>query len=389
MHDAMTDSASRDGPLVVFSGGGTGGHLYPALAIADALRARRPDVDVLFVGARRGLEARVLPQRGEDHVLLSVHGIDRRRLAGSWRAVTGLMLGLLRVARLFLDRRPEAVVVTGGYAGAAAGIVAGLMGIPLVLQEQNSVPGVVTKLLTRFAVRVHVAYPEAIGRLPIDASRCVVSGNPVRPPSTSDRTRAREAFGVPADVTLTFVTGGSQGSLALNRGVTAYVEGVARGELDRPAVLHLLWATGWAHHETVQAALAQAGAPRWVHTRPYVDDMPTALAASDLALSRAGAMATAEFVNQGLPAILVPLPTAAEDHQTENARALERAGAARVLPESELSAERLARELARIIADPDELSRMRTRALERARPNATEDIALDVAALLPSTRRAA
>lgn len=395
MRDAAprTSSAARSPapgrPLVVLSGGGTGGHLYPALAIADALRAARSDVHVLFVGARRGLEARVLPERGEEHVLLSVHGIDRRRLLGSWRALTGLATGLVRVVRLFRSRRPDAVVVTGGYASAPSGIVAALMGIPLVLQEQNSVPGAVTRLLARFAVRIHVAYPEAIERLPGAASRCVVSGNPVRPPSTLEKGDARDVFGVPRDVVLVFVTGGSQGSLALNRGVTAYVEAVAAGRLRRPELLHVLWATGHAHYETVEAALARAGSPDWVRALAYVDDMPAALAASDVALSRAGAMTTAELVNQGLPAILVPLPTAAEDHQTHNARALEAAGAARMLPESELSAERLAHELERVADRPGELRRMKERALERARPRATDEIASDVAALLPPLGRAA
>lgn len=389
----MSDSTARPAlgapPLVVLSGGGTGGHLYPALAIADALRVVRPDVHVLFVGARRGLEARVLPDRGEEHVLLSVHGIDRGRPLGSWRALTGLFTGLLRVARLFWQRRPELVVVTGGYAGAPAGIVAGLMGIPLVLQEQNSIPGAVTKLLTRFATRIHVAYPEAVDRLPVAPTRCVVSGNPVRPPSELGREEARGVFDVPPDVVLVLVTGGSQGSLAINRGVTAYVEGVVRGALLRPDVLHLLWATGRAQFDAVAAALRGVDDPSWVHALPYVDNMPAALAASDVALSRAGAMTTAELVNQGLPAILVPLPTAAEDHQTHNARALEAAGAARLLPESELSAERLARELERVVDRPEELAAMKVRALDRARPQATSVIASDLAALLPPLRRAA
>lgn len=377
------------GPVVVMSGGGTGGHLYPALAIADGLRAQRPDARIVFVGARRGLEARVLPERGEEHVLLPVSGIDRRRLMSVPVALTGLLVGLARTVALFNSVRPEVVVVTGGYAGAAAGIAAGIMGIPLVLQEQNSVPGLVTRLLTRFASRVHVAYPEAIGRLPIGTSRCVVSGNPVRARSSLPRSEARRQFGVPESTTVTFITGGSQGSLALNRGVTAYVEGVVRGEVPRPSLLHLLWATGTRHFGGVESALHAAGAPEWVHALPYVEDMPAALAAADLALSRAGAMTTAEFMNQGLPAILVPLPTAAEDHQMQNARALEAAGAARVLPEPDLTPARLADEFALMTGEPTRLEAMRSAALGRARPDATADIARDLLTWLPPRARAA
>lgn len=381
--------ARGEGPVVVLSGGGTGGHLYPALAIADGLRAVRPDVRVIFVGAQRGLEARVLPERGEEHLLLPVHGIDRSRPLSIGRALIGLAVGLSRVVRLFSTERPEVVVVTGGYAGASAGIAAGLMGVPLVLQEQNSFPGAVTKLLTRFAVRIHVAYPEAIGRLPTGSEHCVVSGNPVRPRSEADRAEARRAFGVPENVTLTFVTGGSQGSLALNRGVASFVEGVQDGAITRPDLLHLLWSTGRKHFDGVYTALTSAGEPEWVHVVPYIEDMPRALAAADFALSRAGAMTIAEFLNEGLPAILVPLPTAAEDHQTYNALALEAAGAARVLPESDLTAERLADEIRTVAGDPEALLLMRGAARGRARPNATREIASDVATFLPPVRRAA
>lgn len=385
----MPEASGARGPVVVLSGGGTGGHLYPALAIADALREARPDVHVVFVGAKRGIEARVLPERAEEHLLLPVYGIDRSRPLSLVRALAGLTVGLARVVGLFLGARPEAVVVTGGYAGAAAGIAAGLMGIPLVLQEQNSVPGAVTKLLTRFAARVHVAYPEAIARLPIGAPRCVVSGNPVRSRSGMNRSEARRAFGVPEHVTLTFVTGGSQGSLALNDGLIAYVTGVVRGEVSRPETLHFLWSTGRKHFPGVRGALDGVGAPEWVHALPYVEDMPGALAAADLAVSRAGAMTTAELMNQGLPALLVPLPTAAEDHQTHNARALEAAGAARVVPQAELTPARLAAELTAMTTDAEALERMSARAAERAHPEATGRIAGDIATFLPPVRRAA
>jgi UDP-N-acetylglucosamine--N-acetylmuramyl-(pentapeptide) pyrophosphoryl-undecaprenol N-acetylglucosamine transferase len=376
-------------PVVVISGGGTGGHLYPALAIADGLRAVRPDVRVVFVGARRGLEARVLPERGEEHLLLPVAGIDRARPLSAIQAILGLAIGFGRVVGVFGSLRPEVVVVTGGYAGAAAGIAAGLMGIPLVLQEQNSFPGAVTKLLTRFALRVHVAYPEAVDRLPAASLRCVVSGNPVRARSTLTQSAARRAFGIPDGVTLSLVTGGSQGSLALNRGVAAWVQSVARGERTRPEPLHLLWATGRRHVSTVEAALRDAGEPDWVHPFAYVDDMPSALAAADFALSRAGAMTLSEFLNAELPSILVPLPTAAEDHQTYNARALEEAGAARLLPEKELTVSRLDEDLRTLATAPELRARMRAAAAARARPRATGDIASDVATLLPPVGRAA
>ena len=378
----------RDAPLVVFSGGGTGGHLYPALAIADALRALRSDVRIVFIGAEKGIESRVLPERGEEHLLLPVQGIDRSRLMGSWRAMTGLAVGLVRVLRLFADSRPEVVVVTGGYAGAAAGIAAGLLGVPLVLQEQNSWPGAVTKLLTRFAARVHVAFPEAITRLPVARNLCVVSGNPVRARSTSSTEQARDAFGIRNDVMLALVTGGSQGGAGVNRGVAELVEGVSDGDIERPSRLHLLWATGPGHFDGVETTLRGFGAPEWVHALPYIENMPEALAAADLAVGRAGAMTTAEFLANGIPAVLIPLPTSAENHQMFNARALEAAGVARVVPEDELTGERLAEELTGI-SEGERHGRMSALALERARPDATAEIAVDIATFLAPVRRAA
>jgi UDP-N-acetylglucosamine--N-acetylmuramyl-(pentapeptide) pyrophosphoryl-undecaprenol N-acetylglucosamine transferase len=372
----------HEAPVVVVSGGGTGGHLYPALAIADALRARRPDVRVLFVGAKRGLEARVLPERSEEHLLLPVEGFDRARPLSAWRVLAGLAVGLVLVARLFARLRPEVVVVTGGYAGAAAGIVAGLSGVPLVLQEQNAEPGVVTRLLTRWAARVHVAYPEAVARLPVAGERARVTGNPVRTGAQRSRERTRAELGIDDGATLVLVTGGSQGSLALNRVVGEALRGVAKGALRRPEGLHLLWVSGPSHLGAIETVVRECGSPSWVRAVGYVDDMPSVLAAADLAVSRAGAMFTAELLDRGVPALLVPLPTAAAGHQLHNARALESAGAAIVAPQSELTGERLWAEIGRLLTAPEALARMRASARSLARPSAAADIAADLETFL-------
>jgi UDP-N-acetylglucosamine--N-acetylmuramyl-(pentapeptide) pyrophosphoryl-undecaprenol N-acetylglucosamine transferase len=373
----------HDAPVVVVAGGGTGGHLYPALAIADALRARRPDVRVLFVGAARGLEARVLPARREWHVLLPVRGADRGHALSALRALPDVVVSIVRVARLFARERPEVVLVTGGYAAAPAGLVAGLTGIPLVLQEQNSVPGVVTRLLSRWASRAYVAFPGVLDILPLAPGRARVTGNPVRSGTSRPRAEARAAFGIPRDADLVLVAGGSQGSLALNGFVGDAIRGVALGVLERPRDLHLLWVTGPAHARAVAELLGETGTPDWVHPVPYVDDFPSALAAADLAVSRAGAMSTAELLLHGLPAILVPLPTAAADHQTHNARSLEQAGAAIVSPQRELSGEKLWKQLTELLASRERLETMRGAARALARPSAAADIAADIATFLP------
>jgi UDP-N-acetylglucosamine--N-acetylmuramyl-(pentapeptide) pyrophosphoryl-undecaprenol N-acetylglucosamine transferase len=376
----------HDGPVVVVTGGGTGGHLYPALAIADALRAERPDVRVLFVGAARGLEARVLPARNEWHVLLPIRGAARgsalSTALAAIRVVPDMLRSLVRVAKLFARERPEVVVVTGGYAAAPAGLVAALSGVRLVLQEQNSVAGVVTRLLSRWASRAYVAFPEAVEQMPAVAGRARLTGNPVRAGAGLPRAEARDRFRIPIDARLLLVAGGSQGSLALNNVLGDALGAVARGELHRPASLHILWVTGPAHAEAVRDALAVHGSPTWVHTVPYVDDFPSALAAADVAVSRAGAMSTAELLLHGVPSVLVPLPSAAADHQTHNARSLERAGAAIVAPQAGLTGAKLWSTLAELLSSPERLDAMRRSALALARPSAAADIAADVAALL-------
>lgn len=371
-------------PVVLFSGGGTGGHLYPALALARALVELRPDVRPFFVGAERGIEARVLPERGVEHALLPVRGFARGRLLSNWRVVPDLARSLGRVRGLFKHLRPALVVVTGGYASGPSGMVAALRKVPLVVQEQNSVPGFTTKLLSRWASEIHVAFPEAALGLPASArAQVVVNGNPIEPPRALDRAAARRAFALEPSGTVVLVMGGSQGSAALNGGVLGAVRLVASGQATRPAGMQLLWATGTSHVAKVRAALAELGDPAWVRAVDYIHDMPTALAAADLAVSRAGAMATSELLAWGLPSILVPLPTAAANHQTHNAEALAAVGAAAHLPESEMSGARLWSTIERLAGDPARLEAQRKAARERGRPESARRIAASLAALLP------
>jgi UDP-N-acetylglucosamine--N-acetylmuramyl-(pentapeptide) pyrophosphoryl-undecaprenol N-acetylglucosamine transferase len=267
--------------------------------------------------------------------------------------------------------------------------MAGLTGVPLILQEQNSWPGAVTSLLTRWASRVHVAFPDVVRRLPAAGDRIRLSGNPVRPVASGGREVARAGFGVPSNAHLLLVAGGSQGSLALNRVMAEAVRGVVAGELNRPERLHVLWSTGPKHIDSVQGVLGECQWPDWVHASPYIDAMPDALAAADLAVSRAGAMSTAELLNAGLPSVLVPFPHAAADHQMYNARSLERSGVAVVAPEGELTGVTLWAEVLRLLAAPERLADMRRAAHGLARPDAASAIAADVASFLDTSGRVA
>ena len=373
--------------VVLFSGGGTGGHLYPALALASALVDLRPDVRPFFVGSERGIEAGVFAARGVEHALLPVRGFARGAVLSNWRVVPALFRSLRRVTRLFRILTPELVVVTGGYASGPSGIVAVLKRVPLAIQEQNSVPGFTTSLLARWAGQIYLAFPEAVTGLPTRArDRVLLNGNPIEAPRPIDRAQARAAFGLHPAGFVVLVVGGSQGSAALNKGVLEAVRMVVHGGRPPLAGLQLLWSTGAGHVANVEDALADVGVPDWVRAVEYIHDMPRALAASDLAISRAGAIATSEFLAWGLPSVLVPLPTAAANHQEHNAVALAAAGAAVHLPERELSGERLWSTIEGLATDPARLEAQRKAARERGRPESASRIAASLVDLLPPPR---
>lgn len=374
--------------VVVFSGGGTGGHLYPALALADALRARRPDVDAVFVGAARGIEARVLPERGERVYLLPVEGIPR---GGGWkarlRAGWALVRSLVVTVGHFRTLRPALVVVTGGYAGGPAGLAAAALGVPLVLQEQNARAGVTTRILARWAREVHVAFPEAEAGLRLRKTGAVFrSGNPVRVPDLNER---KKGSGDPRPLRV-LVVGGSQGAKALNEAVLAWLGAHAAPTLNPVPPRTVLWAAGPAHVDAIRVqaeALFGGTLPPWLELTGYIEDMPKALAQSDLAVSRAGATGTAEFLAWGIPSVLVPLPTAADDHQTVNAQALASAGACIWFAQDGLSRGRFTEAVEGLLADPVRRTQMAEAARAAGRPHAAEMIATHLERCLPQGPR--
>lgn len=369
---------------VLLAGGGTGGHLYPALALGAALQEARPGLAVHYVGAVRGVEARVLPQQGVPHTLLPLQPIRRDRVWQNWRLLPALSSSALGLRKLFRQLRPALVVGTGGYASGPACMFAVLSRVPVALQEQNAHPGFTTRLLSRWARQVHLGFPEAAKLLqPGRRTEVLALGNPIRVPPAIVRSDARPEFGLSESSTVVLVVGGSQGARAVNEALLGALERVAAGSLAVPPRLEILWATGPGHLDRVHTRLQSLPGLEWVHAVGYIDAMPRALAACDIAVSRAGAMATAELLAAGIPMLLVPLPTAAADHQTFNARALEAAGAAVHLAERELSSERLWQELSALAGDVARRQRMQAAARERARPEAARAIAGQLLRLVP------
>jgi UDP-N-acetylglucosamine--N-acetylmuramyl-(pentapeptide) pyrophosphoryl-undecaprenol N-acetylglucosamine transferase len=353
---------------VIFAGGGTGGHLYPGLAIARALVRLRPDVQPFFVGARRGVERDVLPTTEFPHALLDLHPLYRQHFWNNWRTLAGAAKAWRVLGRIAAEERPRAVVGTGGYASGLALAYAAAHGIPYVLQEQNSYPGLTMRLFSRRAREVYLGFPEAARWLkPGARTEIVDAGNPIEPPiePRPDRAAARAQWKLPSDGRLLLVFGGSQGARAMN---VAVDEWIASGRV--PPELSILWATGKGTYDQFRERESAR-----VRVVPYIAPMRDAYAAADLALARAGAMGTAELCAWGIPQILVPLPTAAADHQTTNARTLESAGAAVMLPQRDLTVDRLDATVRTLLADDAALARLAAGAAARARPHAAEAIA--------------
>lgn len=353
---------------ILFAGGGTGGHLYPGIAIARALVRLRPDVEPFFIGARRGIERHVLPRTEFAHALLDLHPLYRSDFWNNWKTVGGAVRAWRQIGTIVRERRPAVVVGTGGYAAGLTLAYATAHRVPIVQQAGDSFPGLTARFFSRWSREIYLNFPEAARALTsYHPGSLVDTGAPIEPPPVPrpDRRAARQQWSFPADGgSVLLVYGGSQGSLAINRVVADWVDG------GLPPDLHVIWATGRATYDEFK----RCAGPR-VRVRDYLSPISEAYAATDLAVARAGAMTTAELFAWGIPALLVPLPTAAADHQTTNAMTLQRAGAAVCIPQVQFTTERLDGTVRRLLEHRDELERLAAGAAARARPNAAEEIA--------------
>ncbi|HUE96695.1 MAG TPA: undecaprenyldiphospho-muramoylpentapeptide beta-N-acetylglucosaminyltransferase [Longimicrobiaceae bacterium] len=368
--------SQRRSPRVLFAGGGTGGHLYPALALAEAFEARDPGAEIFFLGARRGVEARVLPERGVPHRLLSFEPIRRSRVWENWKLIPSLTSVAWGVSRTVREFRPDLIVGTGGYASGPVVAWGILHGIPTAIQEQNSSPGLTTRWLASRVRQLHLAFPEALEHLsPGPRTEVFELGNPIRPPDHSiGQEEARAKFGL-RGTPVVLVVGGSQGAKRVNDALLRDLDRFAQdGQVQDKAGLHLLWATGPAHHERIAGEVRRLRLEDWVKPVPYIHEMTYALAAADLAVSRAGAMALAELCAWGIPSLLIPYPFAAANHQYHNAKALADAGAAVMITEEELAPGRLWSEMVTLAGDDGRRGQLAEHARERGHPDAAADI---------------
>ena len=361
---------------IVIAAGGTGGHLYPAVALAREFLQRDPMTKVLFVGTSRGLESKVLAHEGFELVLINAKPVMGKGLTAVLKGLCAMPLSLWQCGRILSQRQARLVIGIGGYTSPMLVLAAALKRIPRVILEPNAYPGLANKAVGPFVQRVFLAF-ESAARF-FDQRKGRVVGTPVRkefltqcrPPG---RERQRGAHHI-------LVFGGSQGAKALN---SAAIDGLPDLLKQRPhmTVTHQ---TGEADHDRVSQAYRRAGVTATV--LPFVYDMPAAINAADVVVARAGAMTVAELTTCGKPAILIPLPTAIYDHQMKNAKVMEAAGAAVVLPQADLTGATLARSVAQILDDPQRMKAMEDASVGLRRLDAAEAIVRECYALIGDQR---
>ena len=348
---------------VLIAGGGTGGHLYPGIAVARALLARVPDAQVAFVGTAAGIESRVVPREGFPLEVIRSAGLKGKSFSSLLRGLSLLPASAIDAWQVIGRRRPSVVIGVGGYSSGPVVALAAMRGIPTLLMEQNAVPGLTNRLLAPLVSAAAVTYEESVG---VFGRKAFVAGNPVRPEFFGEEAYAEHSS--PPGAARVLVFGGSQGAHAINM---AMVEAAARlaAAAPRLAITHQ---TGDRDVEVVRDGYRRAGLEARVE--PFLFAMDREMRAADVVVCRSGATTLAELTASARPSILVPFPGATDDHQRKNAEALARVGAARLVEQRELTGDRLAAEILALVSNEAERRRMGEAAARLARPDAAKVI---------------
>lgn len=358
---------------VIISGGGTGGHIFPAVSIANEIKAKRPDAKILFVGAEGRMEMQRVPAAGYPIKGLPIAGFNRKNLLKNIPVLFKIMESRRMARRILRDFRPQVAVGVGGYASGPTLNVAESMGIPTLLQEQNSYAGVTNKLLAKKARKICVAYDGMSRFFPAD--KILFTGNPVRQnllEGTVQKDDAVRSFGLVPGKRTILVIGGSLGARTLNESILGNLPLVKQQNN-----VQFVWQTGKYHSSAIKEELDRRGCPDNLKVMDFIADMKQAYAAADLVISRAGAGSISEFCLLGKPVILVPSPNVAEDHQTKNALALVQKNAALYVPDAEARRSLLPLAI-NTVADHEKLETLSRNIIQLARPNAASDIADEV-----------
>lgn len=352
----------------IISGGGTGGHINPGIAIAREIKAREPDAEILFVGTKNGLEGDLVPREGFNIEFIDVRGFKRKLSIDTVKTIGKLFKSFGSIKKIFREFKPDAVIGTGGYVCGPVVLYAALKRIPSLIHEQNAYPGITNRILSRFVDEVAISFEESRSRLKGKA-RITLTGNPIRNELfLLDKEKAREKIGLPKDMPLVVVFGGSLGAEHINDCVKDMI--IHHGN---EISYRLILSTGIRNYEDVMKEIREP-LPEKIQIVPYIYNMGEVLAAADLAVTRAGAITVSELSALGVPAILIPSPFVAENHQEYNARALENRGAAVVILQSQLTHDILYGQIEKLIKDRDLRKRMASAARNNGIANAAPEI---------------
>ncbi len=355
---------------ILIAGGGTGGHIFPGIAIAEAIKTLRPETVIEFIGTEKGAEFKLVPNNGFKLNLIELAGFSRVSMKANLSFPIKLLKGFYQSNKLMNEFKPDAVIATGGYVCGPVTRIAQWKKIKTFVQEQNAVPGFTTKELAKKATKVFATYEDSIPLFEQGIkSKIEVLGNPVRKNlNTFSREEAFKFFNLDPTKKTVFVFGGSQGARSINKAVSEQHEKIVRKGIQ------FIWQTGRTDSEfpTVKEEYKNS-----VYRSAFINEMGLAYAASDLVVSRAGATSLAEITYIGAPSILIPLPTAADDHQTKNAMVMKNCGASVIVLDSMLD-EQFGNTIGQIMMDAQLLDKMKKAAKELAKPNAAEDIAKQI-----------
>lgn len=362
-----------DNPRILIAAGGTGGHVYPAIAIADAIKAENADSQILFVGTKDHMEWKAVPKAGYKIKSVWISGFHRRLTLKNMLFPLKLITSIIQSFGIVSSFKPQVMVSCGGYAAGPVGWVAGKRGVKVVIQEQNSFPGVTNRMLAKFASKIFTAFKEAAKYLPSD--KIVESGNPTR--NTLDKVEKKtglNSFNFDDSKPVLMVLGGSGGARSINEAV--------KENLDKLSDLQVIWQCGSRYIDALMKEI-DLESNKNIRLTAFIDNMPEAYAAADLIVSRAGASSCSEFMMTGKPSVLIPSPNVAGDHQTQNAKSMVDAGASELLKDAD-AVNALPELVHSLIRDQEKLKEMNKAALRLAKPDAAKMIAKEILELAKS-----
>ncbi|WP_412990087.1 undecaprenyldiphospho-muramoylpentapeptide beta-N-acetylglucosaminyltransferase [Pediococcus siamensis] len=355
---------------LMISGGGTGGHIYPALALIEALKKREPESQVLYVGTEKGLESRIVPDQGIPFKTIKIQGFKRSLSLENFKTIGLFLKSVADAHKMIKEFRPDVVVGTGGYVSGAVVFAASLQHIPTVIHEQNSVVGVTNKFLSHFVTKIGISFEDARAQFP--AKKVVFTGNPrATQVAAMQPNDGLQKYGLKSELPTLLIFGGSRGAERINAATVAALPELKNRKYQ------VLFVTGRVHFQKISDSLSGQEIGANIVIRPYIKKMPELLPNFQAILGRAGATSIAEITALGIPSILVPSPYVTNDHQTKNAKSLVKNGAAELLPESQLTGPSLLKTVDALMNDQGKREEMSVAAKKMGRPQAADDL-LDV-----------